>query len=75
MQSQLFQDALNALPLLTKQQHNILLNALSEQYSPSDIATSIEKSFVKTPKCPHYDSEELQRCGSQPKESTLSTTT
>lgn len=63
MQSQQFQDVLNALPLLTKQQHNILLNALSDQHSPSDIAASIEESFEKAPKCPHCDSEELQRWG------------
>ena len=63
MQSQQFQDILNAIPLLTKQQHNILLNNLFWQDSSTDIASSIEDGFVKAPKCPHCDSEELQRWG------------
>ena len=63
MQSQQFQDLLNAVSLLTSQQRNTLINALSEQHSPSDIAKSIEESFVRAPKCPHCGSEELQRWG------------
>ncbi|WP_422462005.1 IS1595 family transposase [Endozoicomonas sp. ALB115] len=63
MQSQQFQDVLNALPTLTKQQKYTLLNALSEPHYSCDIATSIEESFAQAPKCPHCDSEELQRWG------------
>jgi transposase-like protein len=63
MQIQQFQEILNAIPLLTNQQNNTLLNALSDQHSPSDIATTIEESFVKAPICPHCGSEELQRWG------------
>ncbi len=58
MQSQQFQELLNAIPLLTRQQRNTLINALSEQNSPSDIAKSIEDSFVRAPKCPHCGSED-----------------
>lgn len=63
MQSQQFQDLLNAIPVLTSQQRNTLINALSEQNSPSDIAKSIEESFVRSPKCPHCGSEDIQRWG------------
>ena len=41
MQSQQFQDLLNAVSLLTREQRNTLINALSKQHSPSDIAKSI----------------------------------
>ena len=63
MQSQQFQYILNAVPLLTKQQRSTLTHALSEQATSSNLATSIEKSFVKAPQCPHCGSEELQRWG------------
>ena len=63
MQSQHFQEILNAIPLLKNQQKNTLLIALSDQHSPSDLATSIEESFVKAPICPHCGSEDLQRWG------------
>jgi len=63
MQSQQFQDLLNAVPLLSNQQRNTLLNSISGQHSPSDIAKSIEESFVRAPKCPHCGSEDLQRWG------------
>ena len=63
MQSQQFQDLLNAIPVLTSQQRNTLINALSEHNSPSDIAKSIEESFVRAPKCPHCGSEDIQRWG------------
>ena len=63
MQSQQFQNLLNAVPLLTRQQKHTLSNALSGTDSPSDIATVIEKSFVEAPKCPHCGSEELHRWG------------
>ncbi|MCL6270734.1 IS1595 family transposase [Sansalvadorimonas sp. 2012CJ34-2] len=63
MQSQQFQDILNSIPLLTKQQKNTLYNSLNEQTCSSDIATAVESSFVKAPKCPHCGSEELYRWG------------
>lgn len=63
MQSQQFQEILNAVPLLTKQQRSTLTHALSEETTSSDLAISIEKSFVKAPQCPHCGSEELQRWG------------
>ena len=63
MQSQQFQDLLNAIPVLTSQRRNTLINALSEQNSPSDIAKSIEESFVRSPKCPYCWSEDIQRWG------------
>lgn len=63
MKSQQFQDILNAVPLLTNQQRNTLLNVLSEKNFPSDIAKTIEESFVRAPKCPHCGSEPLQRWG------------
>ncbi|KEQ13079.1 hypothetical protein GZ78_26345 [Endozoicomonas numazuensis] len=63
MQSQQFQEVLNAISLLTNQQKNILLNALSDRHSPSDIAVSIEEGFIKAPICPHCGSEDLQRWG------------
>ncbi|WBA80996.1 IS1595 family transposase [Endozoicomonas sp. GU-1] len=67
MKPQQFQDLLNAVPLLSSQQRNTLINALSEQNSPSDIAKSIEDSFVRAPKCPHCGSEALQRWGKRNK--------
>ena len=63
MQSQQFQSILNALPLLTKQQQETLINALSEKDSPHDIERCIEEDFVRSPKCPHCDSKDLQRWG------------
>ena len=63
MQSQQFQEILNAIPLLTNQQKNSLLNALSDLHPPSDVAASIEESFIKAPICPHCGSEDLQRWG------------
>ena len=63
MKSQQFQDILNAVPLLTNQQRNTLINALSEENPSTDIAKTIEESFVLAPKCPHCGSESLQRWG------------
>lgn len=63
MQSQQFEEILNSLPLLTSQQRNALLNALSENDSSLNIATTIEADFAKTPKCPHCGSEELFKWG------------
>ena len=63
MKSQQFQDILNAVPLLTNQQRNTLINALSEENPSTDIAKTIEESFVRAPKCPHCGSESLQRWG------------
>ena len=63
MQSQQFEKILNSLPLLTKSQEKTLINALLQQDSPNDIETSVEESFAKAPKCPHCQSEDLQRWG------------
>lgn len=63
MQYQNFQQLLNAIPSLTKQQQNILIDVLSEHDSSSSLAQVIESSFGKAPKCPHCNSEELQRWG------------
>lgn len=63
MQPQQFQSILNALPLLTVQQQEILTNALSEKDSPHNIERCIEDSFGKAPKCPHCGSEDLHRWG------------
>ena len=63
MKSQQFQDILNAVPLLTNQQRNTLISALSEENPSTDIAKTIEESFVRAPKCPHCGSESLQRWG------------
>ena len=63
MKSQQFQDILNAVPLLTNQQRNTLINALSEENPSTDIAKTIEESFVRAPKCPHCGSESFQRWG------------
>ena len=63
MQAQQFEQVLNSLPLLTNQQRNTLLSALSETDSPADIAETIETNFAKAPKCPHCGSEELHKWG------------
>lgn len=63
MLSQKFQQVLNAIPLLTKQQKNILNEALSDQDSSPIFSQVIEESFSKTPKCPHCHSEDLHRWG------------
>ena len=63
MQPQQFETILNSLPLLTSEQHNTLLNALSENDPSIDLATTIEDDFAKAPKCPHCGSEELHKWG------------
>ena len=59
MQPQQFEAILNSLPLLTTQQRNDLIEALSENDSPVGvgIAATIEANFSKTPKCPRCCSE------------------
>ena len=63
MQCDQFQQILNAIPLLTNQQRNILTQALSKDNSTISIEQTIEASFEKSPKCPHCQSEDLQRWG------------
>ena len=63
MQPQEFQTILNSLPLLTSQQRNELIEALSEKDSAIGIAETIEADFAKAPKCPHCGSEELHKWG------------
>ena len=59
MNSYQFQNILNVVSALTKQQASILLEALSGKRSSPDIATTLEKHFSKAAKCPHCGSEEL----------------
>ena len=63
MQPHEFQSILNALPLLTNQQRNEVIEALSGNDSPLGIAETIEVNFTKAPKCPHCGSEELHKWG------------
>ncbi len=63
MQCQPFQIILDSVTSLTKQQRHILINSLSEQDSSIDLGKAIESSFSLAPKCPHCESEELQRWG------------
>ena len=65
MQYQHFQQILNAIPSLTKQQRNILSEALSEHDSAPNLEQTIEASFSKAPSCPHCGSEDLQRWGTR----------
>ena len=63
MQPHEFQTILNALPLLTNQQRNELIESLAEKDSPIGIAETIEANFTKAPKCPHCGSEDLHKWG------------
>ena len=63
MQSQQFLSILNSLALLTDQQKEMLINAVTEKDSPHDIERRIEENFAKAPKCPHCGSEDLHRWG------------
>ena len=47
MQSQQFQEILNAIPLLTSQQKNSLLNALSDLHPPFRCCCFYRREFYK----------------------------
>ena len=63
MQSQLFNEFIQAIPLLTNQQRNILDESLSEQDNSASLEQVIETRFLAHPECPNCHSKSIKKWG------------